>query len=99
MLPFEWDTYNWRWGDGPKFEVGVVRQFIVADDEDDEPRRLRLCFRYEPAAGAGTGHGASDWCASPDGLAKLRLFVAGSPAIKAVGHMPPQSIQLWYERP
>jgi len=48
MLLFQWGTYDWR--DGPAFEVSIVRQFIVTDDE--EPRQLNLRFRYAPAAGA-----------------------------------------------
>jgi hypothetical protein len=51
MLLFQWDTLDW--GDGPAFEVSIVRQLIVAGDENDEPRQLDLRFRFAPAAGCG----------------------------------------------
>jgi hypothetical protein len=98
MLLFQWGTNDWGWGDGPKFEVSIVRQLIVAGDPETEPRQLNLRFRYEPSAGVGAGDGASGWCASPDELTGFRQFVAGSTAMNAVGRVPPQSIQLWYER-
>jgi hypothetical protein len=98
MLLFQWGTNDWGWGDGPKFEVSIVRQLIVADDTETEPRQLNLRFRYEPSVGIEAGHGASNWCASPDELAEFRQFVVGSVALKAVGQLHPQSIQLWYER-
>jgi hypothetical protein len=48
MLLFQWGVYDW--GDGPAFEVGITRQFIVADDDEDEPRQLALTFRFVPEA-------------------------------------------------
>ncbi|HEY1188588.1 MAG TPA: hypothetical protein VGE74_13125 [Gemmata sp.] len=98
MLLFQWGTYDCGWGDGPMFDVSIVRQLKAADDSESEPRQLNLRFRYAPEAGAEAGAGASKWCASPAQLVELRRFVAGSPAMKAVGHSLPKQIQLWYER-
>ncbi len=98
MLLFQWGTYDWGWGDGPMFDVSIVRQLKVADDPETEPRQLNLRFRYELGAGAEAGAGASEWCESPDEVAELRRFVAGSAAMKAVDRSPPKQIQLWYER-
>lgn len=95
MLLFQWGTNDW--GDGPAFEVSIVRQLIVGDDEDEEPRQLDLRFRFAPAAGASAGAG-SRWCESPDGLAEFRPFVAGSAAIKAVDGLSSESVTLRYGR-
>ena len=81
MLLFQWGTYDW--GDGPAFEVDITRQLIVADDEDEEPRQLRLTFRFEPASGGAAGEGTK-WCQSLAELARFRRFVTQSAALKAV---------------
>jgi hypothetical protein len=95
MLLFQWGTHDW--GAGPAFEVSIVRQLIVAADEDEEPRQLDLRFRFPPAA--GTSAGASNrWCESPEGLAEFRRFVTRSAALKAVGHSTPESVELRYGR-
>ena len=93
MLLFQWGTNDW--GDGPAFEVSIVRQLIVADDENEEPRQLDLRFRFEPAAGGSVCEG-NRWCGSPDGLPEFRQFVAGSAAHQAVGDKIPESIELRY---
>jgi hypothetical protein len=95
MLLFQWGTHDW--GEGPAFEVSIVRQFIVADDEDEEPRQLDLQFRFPPSAGAAAGE-ASRWCESPDGLPEFRRFVTGSAALKAVGNLSPDSVELRFGR-
>ena len=95
MLLFQWGTHDW--GDGPAFEVSIVRQLIVADVEEEEPRQLDLRFRFAPAAGASAGD-ANRWCESPDGLGAFRRFVVGSAALKAVGKQTSESVELRYGR-
>ncbi len=95
MLLFQWGTHDW--GQGPAFEVSIVRQLIVADDENEEPRQLDLRFRFKPAAGASAGDG-NRWCESPDGLPGFRRFVIRSAALKAVGHLVPDSVALRFGR-
>ncbi len=91
MLLFQWGTHDW--GDGPAFEVSIVRQLIAADDEEDEPRQLDLRFRFAPAAGASAGEG-NQWCESPDRLPAFRRFVTTSPAFKAVGSLSAEVVEL-----
>ncbi|MFN0056543.1 MAG: hypothetical protein ACKV0T_30725 [Planctomycetales bacterium] len=95
MLLFQWGTYDW--GAGPAFEVSIVRQFIVANEEDDEPRQLDLQFRFAPAAGASAGKG-NCWCESPDRLPEFQRFIMGSPALEAVGNLSPESVELRFGR-
>jgi hypothetical protein len=96
MMLFAWGTYDW--GDGPAFEVNITRQLIITNDEEDEPLQLRLSFRFEPAAGAGTGDRNWRWCSSPEELPEFRRFVARSAATKVVGKASPNSVELLYER-
>ncbi|OAI51270.1 hypothetical protein AYO44_05055 [Planctomycetaceae bacterium SCGC AG-212-F19] len=96
MLLFQWGTHDW--GDGPAFEVSIVRQLIMADDEEEEPRQLDLRFRFGPSAGTIAG-GGSRWCGSPDALAGFRPFVTGgSQALAAVGQRHPESVVLRFGR-
>jgi hypothetical protein len=95
MLLFQWGTHDW--GEGPAFEVSIVRQLIAAGDEDEEPRQLDLRFRFETSAGASAGEG-SRWCESPDGLPEFRQFVAKSAALKSVGKLSPESAELRFGR-
>jgi hypothetical protein len=98
MLLFQWGTYDWGWGDGPMFDVSIVRQLKAADDPETEPRQLDLRFRFEPSAGAAAGKGSSEWCAYPIDLLKFRRFVNRSAALKAVGGLRPKSILLRHQR-
>ena len=95
MLLFQWGTNDW--GNGPAFEVSIVRQLIVAGDANEEPLQLDLRFRFEPSAEVEAGEG-NRWCESPDQLAVFRRFVAGSEALKAVGQRSPESVALRYGR-
>ena len=96
MLLFQWGTNDWG-GKGPAFEISIVRQLIVPDDEDQEPRQLDLRFRFEPAAGASLGR-ATRWCESPDDLPDFRRFLTESPALQAVGQLLPELVELRYGR-
>jgi hypothetical protein len=95
MLLFQWGTHDW--GTGPAFEVSIVRQLIVADDEEDEPRQLDLRFRFKPVVGASVRAG-NRWCQSPDDLSEFRRFVNRSAALKAVGLLPAESVELRFGR-
>jgi hypothetical protein len=95
MLLFQWGINDW--GDGPAFEVDITRQLIVADDEESEPRQLRLIFRFQSSMGARAG-GQNRWCRSLDELAGFRKFVANSEAFKAVAKETPASVELRYGR-
>jgi hypothetical protein len=98
MLLFQWGTRDWGRGDGPAFEVSIVRQLKAAADPETEPRQLDLRFRFDSLAGAAAGSGAGEWCASPRRSARFRRFVNGSAAFEAVGQLPPKSVQLRYGR-
>jgi hypothetical protein len=95
MLLFEWGTFDW--GDGPAFEVSVARQLIATGDEDDEPRQLRLTFRFKASA-AGTVRSGNRWCESPDVLPAFRKFINRSSAFKAIGETTPTAVELRYGR-
>jgi hypothetical protein len=95
MLLFEWGTYDW--GDGPAFEVAITRQLIVSADEDEEPRQLRLIFRFDPSIGDAVGK-SNKWCQSLGELVKFRRFVTQSAALKAVAQQSAESVELRFGR-
>lgn len=53
MLLFQYGTYDWHDGNGPRFNLNVTRQFFVEQNEDEEFWQLRLTLYYSPEAGAG----------------------------------------------
>lgn len=83
MLLFQWGTYDW--GEGPAFEIGLVRQFIGQGEEDDDAMsQLSLTYRFE-AEPSLLALGAGDrWCEGPTQADALRAFIHGSPAFQAV---------------
>lgn len=95
MLLFEWGTFDW--GDRPAFEVSVTRQLIANADEEDEPRQLRLKFRYKESA-AGTVRNGNRWCESPGAIPAFRKFINRSSAFKATGEKTPTTVELRYGR-
>jgi hypothetical protein len=95
MLLFSWGIYDW--GNGLAFEVSIIRQLIVQDDENEEPQQLQLVFRFPPEAGSSAGE-ASQWCYSPDQLPEFRRFIMETTAFKAVGEMSPESVVMHYSR-
>lgn len=95
MLLFEWGAFDW--GDGPAFEVSMTRQLVESEVEDDEPRQLRLTFRFNSPA-AGTVRSGNRWCESPDGVPAFRKFISRSGAYKAVRETTPMAVELRYGR-
>ena len=60
----QFGTYDW--GDGPHFELGMTRQIIVADpDEDDDEQgvmtQLECTFRFEPSPELRTAGSGDLW--------------------------------------
>lgn len=69
MLLLQWGTYDW--GQGPRFELGVTRQFIRDGGEDEDIWQLSLKFLFEPNA----IESGNRWCASPAELDEFVTFV------------------------
>lgn len=91
MLLLEWGTYDW--GDGPAFELGITRQFM--DEEDDEPRQLKLKFRSTVAKISEEGN---RWCESPDAIPQFRVFVNGLSVLQEAERVKMDSVELLFGR-
>jgi hypothetical protein len=83
MLLFQWGTYDW--GQGPRFEFDITRQFIVGDGGDDDIRQLHMTFRFESDEFLRSLVAGDRWCRTPQGLADFTSFIEGHPAYHAVG--------------
>jgi hypothetical protein len=83
MLLFQWGTFDW--GEGPRFELDITRQFIEDDEQDDDAiSQLCLTFRFEPTAERDALGDGNRWC---DGLAEIagfRQFAMSSAAFLAL---------------
>jgi len=77
MLLFQWGTYDW--GDGPRFEVEITRQFIRDGGEDEDIWQLSLTFVCSPTAIAS----GNRWCAMPSDLSEFAKFVRSHSAYVA----------------
>jgi hypothetical protein len=96
MLLFQWGTNDW--GDGPAFEVNIIRQFIDTEADDDTPRQLSLMFRFDSAVALARLKSGNKWCGSPSELAAFRQFVSSTKTLRAVGQELPASVELRYAR-
>lgn len=91
MLLFQWGTYDW--GDGEHFEIDLVRQVIVPDEEDDDAIwQLHLTYRYSASAERALLGSGNRWWSSPHETADFTRFVLSAPPVTqgiAVGGVRP----------
>jgi hypothetical protein len=95
MLLFQWGTYDW--GEGLRFEVDVVRQFLVHEGEEDGISQLHVTFRFAPDDATKALGAANRWCAHPAKLPELQAFIEQSPAFRAVATRADASAEVLYE--
>lgn len=95
MLLFQWIASESKGESGIGIEI--IRQLMATDDEDDEPRQLRLCFEFEQVPITDVGAG-SQWCETPEGVKGFQAFIDRSVVYKAVSRKTPKSIELHFDR-
>lgn len=96
MLLFQWGTYDF--GDGESFQLGITRQFIVADAEgDDAISQLSLTFHYQPSPTLAKLGRGERWCATPSELDAFEKFIVRSQACRSVADAKPAKIALAYD--
>lgn len=91
MLLFQWGTYDW--GNGPRFELDITRQFIRAAGEDDDIWQLSLTFVFP----RNVITGGNRWCTHPAELDDFAAFVQSHPAYVAAADVAPATIELDFE--
>ena len=80
MLLFQYGCYDW--GDGEMFEVDLTRQFIVADEIDDDAiSQLHFTAYFEPDDELRAVGSHDRWCVNHDEVAEFRNEVLNSPAL------------------
>jgi hypothetical protein len=77
MLLFQWGTYDW--GEGEHFEIDLVRQVMMPDEEDDDAIwQLHLTYRYRASAEFALLGSGNRWCPSPSEASHFAGFVLSS---------------------
>jgi hypothetical protein len=93
MLLFEYGVYDW--GEGKRFQLDFVRQFIVGDLEDESQlEQLRLTLFYPPEV-AGDAAPYDVW--SHVGLETYADRVRKSPGFRAASAASPGRMQIEHE--
>jgi hypothetical protein len=94
MLLYEWGVYRFT---GPEsFQIGIVRQFCVIDE--DEPYQLHMTLLFAPPDAYRQLEDGNKWCHSPEELPAFREFVESSAAFKAVADTNPSRVELYFEQ-
>ena len=97
MLLFEWGVFNW--GKGEHFQIGLTRQFIVADQIDDDAiSQLHFVAYFDPTPELKAIPIAHRWCESVAEVEPFSAFIYDSAAYRAVESLPPQRVDLLWER-
>lgn len=91
MLLFQYGTYEQR------FELGIVRQFITEDAEDEDIWQLSLSFAFVASPGLESLGSADRWCSSLGELDDFETFIATHAATLAVGGRHDGQVNLNYE--
>jgi len=97
MLLFEWGVYSFT---APEtIQIGVTRQFIVADEEDEEEIfQLHLTMHFPATDELRQLNDGNKWCHSPDELPEFKRFVESSPFFRTVADLKPLRVELYFEQ-
>jgi hypothetical protein len=96
MLLFQWGLYDW--GEGLHFELGVTRQVILPDEEDDDAIwQLQLTYRYSPTDALRSVGNGNRWCGNPAEIPEFRTFVTTSNPYQLLHLRVPGAVDLRYE--
>jgi hypothetical protein len=95
MLLYEWGTYDW--GRGEFFELGITRQLILNDGDDEDIRQLRLTFAFSPTNALRDLRSGNRWCANLGELAEFESFIRTSAAYRAIAAIRPAMMDLQFE--
>ncbi len=91
LLLFQWGSYDW--GEGRSFQYEIVRQLIVAED-DDGIWQLSVTLYYpesEETQALGAGH---RWCPHPRGADDFRGSIESTDATAYAHRAPPSRIDV-----
>ncbi|MFP8777499.1 hypothetical protein [Hydrogenophaga sp. RWCD_12] len=93
MLLCQWGVYNW--GQGEHFEFDITRQFVGAEDDDDDAMsQLRCTAYFEPLPALRAIPASNRWCESLANLPAFSVFVRESAAFQAVQSLKPLKVSV-----
>ena len=95
MLLFQWGIFDW--GDGPRFEIDLTRQFNLPDGDDSSYMQMHLVYRFhviEELSNLGSG---DKWCRHPQQLPAFHTLVHGSPQLAIAARYHSESAELFLE--
>lgn len=96
MLLYEWGVYRFS---GPEmFQLSITRQFVVTDDDGDEPYQLRLTMHFEPTQALRQLGRGDKWCHSPDELQAIKQFAESSTPFRMLAATQPAHLELYFEQ-
>ncbi len=96
-LLFEFGVYDW--GAGLHFEVGLTRQFIEIerDDDDNVFSQFHLTCFYSPSDALISIGSGERWCWSKADLPAFSEWLLTHPVLAAVERLPPLKSETWWE--
>ena len=95
MLLFQWGTYDW--GRGKHFKVDITRQLIRGGGDDENIWQLHLTYYFLPSDALSALGSGNRWCKTPSELPAFEVFLAGHPAMEALGSREDGQVNLGYE--
>ena len=91
MLLYQWGVYDW--GQGENFEFDITRQFILRGKRDDDAiSQLRITAYFAPTKPLRHIEPGNQWCEAVGDIERMRSFIFGSAAYKAVAEVTPQKV-------
>ncbi|MCG3132770.1 MAG: hypothetical protein FLDDKLPJ_03636 [Phycisphaerae bacterium] len=93
MLLYQWGVYDW--GKGERFELSIVRQFILP--EEDEPYQLHLTMVFPATPELRAIPSGNQWCTAPSDVARFMEFIRSSTALKHLHDQVPRDLSIHYE--
>ncbi|WP_147385607.1 hypothetical protein [Oleomonas cavernae] len=83
MLLLQFGTYDW--GAGTHFEFDITRQFITADEQDDDAiSQLNCSLLYRPTPALMAVGEGDKWCSTRAELGTFQAFIEASSAYAAI---------------
>lgn len=97
MLLFQWGPN--RYAEGAPFEINLTRQFICADEEDDQEMfHLGLTYAFAPEGPVARFGSGNRWCMRPSEAPDLRRHFSDSAVVTACAARQPLRVDLTMEQ-
>lgn len=97
MLLFQFGCYDW--GEGEMFEIDLTRQFIVADEVDDDAiSQLHLTAYFDPDEDLRNVGASNLWCKGLGEAPAFKRAVLGSAALAVTVARRPNRLRVDWDK-